>query len=343
MRSPRLTIIILNFNGLEDTINCINSVLKIKYPNFKAIVVDNGSKINEAKILAEKFNDKRIKFLRFSKNFGFSGGNNRVLKKIKDKYVVLLNNDTEVTPGWLTPLVETLENDPKIAVVQPKILWLTNRKYFDYAGASGGFIDIFGYPFTRGRIFNTKELDKGQYDNQTDIFWASGAAMIIRKSVFDKVGYFDEQFFNYMEEIDLCFRIHRVGLRVVCNPKSVIFHKGAASSSGNEMKKRFWEHRNNLLLITKNYPLNILAFIMPARLILEYISFLYYLLTSRYTYAIAVIWSQFSFTRIMPVVIFNRLKSKKFEEHSINNQLYEKSIIVKYFILKKRKYSDIIH
>ena len=329
----------LNFNGLSDTITCIKSLLKTKYPNFKAIIADNGSRIDEAKILSEEFKDKRLKFVRFPKNLGFSGGNNKILRKLKDKYVVLLNNDTEVTPNWLSPLIKILENNSKIAIVQPKILWLTNKKYFDYAGACGGFIDIFGYPFTRGRIFDTKERDRGQYDTITDIFWASGAAMAIRRSIFDKVGYLDERFFNYMEEIDLCFRIHRTGFRVVCNPKSVIYHKGAASSAGNQMKKRYWEHKNSLLLLAKNYPISKLIYILPIRIFLEYVSLVYYLFNMQFSYALSVVLSQISLLRITPSIIFkNNISDKQIVNRDL---ILNKSIVLDYFIFNKNKFSQL--
>lgn len=340
MSLPKVTIIILNYNGLQDTINCLKSVLKTRYDKFGVIVVDNGSITDERKILKEKFKDKRLEFFRFRKNLGFSGGNNKILKKIKDKYVVLLNNDTEVTPNWLNPLIETLQRDRKIAAIQPKIRWLTNKKYFDYAGACGGFIDMFGYPFTRGRIFDTQEVDRGQYDNMADILWASGAAMGLRTSIFKKIGYFDELFFNYMEEIDLCFRIYKAGHRVVCNPKSVVYHKGAASSTGNEMKKRFWEHRNSLLLMLKNYPLKELVYIFPARIILEYASLIYYLITRQNRYAIAVIFSQISFFKNFGKIIKQRSRSEK---NTIPIRLkLNFSIASSYFISKKRTFSKIM-
>lgn len=342
MYYPRITIVVLNFNGLSDTDTCIKSLLKTDYPNFRIIIADNGSKINESKILEKRFKNKRIKFIRFSKNLGFSGGNNKILKKVKDKYVVLLNNDTEVTPKWLYPLVNALESNSNIATVQPKILSLSDKRYFDYAGACGGFIDIFGYPFTRGRIFNTQERDKGQYDSICDIFWTSGAAMIIRRNIFDKVGYFDERFFNYMEEIDLCFRIHCAGFCVMCESKSVIYHKGAASSSKNEMKKRFWEHRNSLLLLIKNYPLRTLVYVLPVRIILEYVSIIHYIFSKRFDFVLSVILSQISFLYLAPSMLLNKRRAGELESLKNKNLILKNSIAIKYFILKKRKYSEIM-
>lgn len=341
MKFPKVNIVILNFNGLSDTIKCLKSVLKTKYPNFKILVADNGSKINEIKLLKQVIHDKKITFLRFSKNYGFSGGNNRIVKKLKSKYVVLLNNDTEVTPGWLNPLVKTLEIDKKIAVVQPKILWLENKRYFDYAGACGGYLDKFGYPFTRGRLFDTIEKDENQYNKPQDILWASGAAIIIRKKIIDKIGLFDEIFFNYMEEIDFCFRVIRNGFKIVSQPKSVVYHKVAGSARKKIFKKRFWEHRNNLLMILKNYPSKDLLLIFPQRLLLEYLSFFYYLLSGRLFFAMAVLASQAS----VLTAAYSIIKKRKFNNINTNayfkKYIYPNSVVFDYFILGKKKYSQL--
>ncbi|MDO8658014.1 MAG: glycosyltransferase family 2 protein [Candidatus Levybacteria bacterium] len=341
MSSPKISIVVLNYNGIDDTKKCLESLIKTSYPNFEIIVVDNGSTYNEAGILEKTYRDKRIKFVRFSKNLGFSGGNNKILKDLKSKYVVLLNNDTEVPPGWLFPLVKAMEKDNSIAIAQPKILWLKNKKYFDYAGASGGFIDIFGYPFTRGRIFDTIEKDSDQYNLKCDIFWASGAAMIIRRNVLDKVGFFDEMLFNYMEEIDLCFRVHRAGFRIICEPKSYIYHKVASTASSHMLKKRFWEHRNNLLLILKNYPIKRLLIIFPIRIILEYMSFFYYLKNRKLDYALAVILSQLSLIYFAPVILAKRLNKNINETKAMKDLIYNKSITFSYFVLNKKNYSEL--
>ncbi len=337
---PPVTVVVLNFNGLSDTIICVKSLIKTRYPNFTVYVVDNGSKVDETKILKSKFSDKRLIFIRNNKNYGFSGGNNRIIKKIKDKYVVLLNNDAYVTPNWLNHLVRLMEGDNKIGAAQPKILWATDKKYFDYAGACGGFIDIFGYPFTRGRVFYTQEKDKGQYNNSCNLSWASGAAIILSKKVLDKVGLLDESFFNYMEEIDLCLRIQRAGYRIVSEPKSVVYHKGAATASKTHFKKRFWEHRNNLMLMLKNYSLSSLLIIFPARLLLEYVSLIHYLYQRNFKFAAAVIASQVSLLYFLPEIINKR---KKYGKPAASfNFVINKSIIYEYFVLKKRRYSQII-
>lgn len=341
MKFPQVTIVILNFNGIKDSRKCLKSLLKTKYPNLKILVVDNGSSINEAEILKKEFVNKRIRFIRLSKNLGFSGGNNRVISKIKSKYIALLNNDTIVSPTWLSPLIEIMEKDKLIAVAQPKILWAKNKKYFDYAGACGGFIDVFGHVFTKGRIFNTIERDKRQYNFISDIFWASGAAMVIKKNIFNKVGYFDERFFNYMEEIDLCYRIQQIGYKIVYQPNSYIYHQVASTAAKKVFKKRFWEHRNNLLLMLKNYPFFKLIVFFPIRILFEYMSIAYYLYIKRFDYALAVILSQFSLLYLSPLILYQRLYAKQKENKSMKKLIYQKSIVVSYFFLNKKKFSDL--
>lgn len=338
---PAVTLIILNYNGLKDTKKCIKSVLSSHYPRLTIIVVDNGSKRNEALLLQKAFQREDIQFIRNKKNYGFTDGNNRILANVKTKYVVLLNNDVEVTPNWLKPLIVEMEKNKKIAVAQPKILWAKKKRYFDYAGACGGYIDMFGYPFTRGRIFNTIERDNGQYDEMTDIFWASGAAMVVRSSIFKKIGYFDTRFFNYMEEIDLCFRINKAGYRIVCIPKTHVYHKGAATSSKNELRKRFWEHRNNLLMITKNFAIIRLLFILPARFFLDYASFAYYLFNRRPDYAAAVLLSHLSYLHLVPQVLLDRLTSSPRQKKVELRYIFQQSIVMSYFIFRKRTYATL--
>jgi GT2 family glycosyltransferase len=274
MNKPLVSIITLNLNGLADTLECLTSLKKTVYPNYEILVIDNGSEQNEAKLIKEKFGNF-VKTFRFKKNKGFTGGNNWALTKTRGKYIVLLNNDTTVEPTWLNPLVSTMEADKKIAVSQPKIRWMKDKKYFDYAGAAGGFIDKYGYPFTRGRIFDTLEKDNGQYDDFCNIFWASGAAAIIRKEVIKEVGgLFSQNLYNYMEEIDFCWRAWNKGYRVTFVPNSVVYHKVAATARKIPFKKRFWEHRNNLFILTRNLDRHQLIKILPVRFLLELLTYI---------------------------------------------------------------------
>ncbi len=341
MKYPRVTIIVLNFNGLEDTRLCLRSLLNTTYRNISIIVVDNGSRQNEATILKREFKDKRIEIKRFNKNLGFSGGNNVILKHIKTDYIALVNNDVVVKKGWLAPIIKQMEKNKLIAVVQPKILWERDRRYFDYAGATGGFLDFLGYPFTRGRIFTTLEPDKGQHNKSTNIFWASGATMVIRKSVLEKVGLLDETFFNYMEEIDLCYRILQKGYQIVYEPKSVVFHKVASTASHNSTRKRFFEHRNNLLLILKNFPTVKLLYVIPIRLLMEIISIFYYLAIFRMDFARSVVGSIFSFLFLTPRYLYERNSRNSIDTTQMDRLIYPRSIVLAYFLLGKKTFNEV--
>lgn len=335
-------IIIVNFNGLKDTKKCIRALLQTRYKNYHIYVLDNGSKENETVLLRKLFPQKTITFYRSDINRGFSGGNNYVIQKTNERYVALINNDVEVSPEWLTPLIHQLEKHPKIAAVQPKIHWLHDKRYFDYAGAAGGFIDVFGYPFTRGRIFNTIEKDKKQYNTPANIFWASGAAMVIKRSVLNHVGLFDTLFFTYMEEIDLCYRIHRQGYTIVCEPKATVYHKVAATTNRNPLKKRYWEHRNSLFLLIKNTPLLSLVWILPIRLCLEWVSIFYYLSKRQFIFAFAVLYAQVSFVCFLPILSFHRIRQSTPQKPLPQNLLYRRSIVFDYFLLKKTHFSSLL-
>ncbi len=334
-KKPLVSVLIINYNGLSDTLHCLSSIKKTAYPNYEVIILDNGSIKNEAKEL-KKYAFKNIHVYRSKINKGFAGGNNTALKKAQGKYIVLLNNDTEVDPEWLTPLVLELEKDKTIAVAQPKIRLFHNRAYFDYAGACGGFIDKHGYPFTRGRIFNAREKDKGQYDQRMEIFWASGAACIIRKSIIKDVGgLFDEMFFNYMEEIDFCWRVQKKGFKIIFIPNSLVYHKGASSSSKNLFKKRYWEHRNNLLLLSKHLDSNALIKLLPFRLLMELFTYGYYLLSGQFNYVRSILFAHIDFLKGY---------SKTHASSSASGEqsfLYNKSIVIDYFLRKKSTFHEL--
>lgn len=337
MSKPLVSIIILNFNGLTDTFKCLNSLKKTKYKNIEIIVIDNGSENNEAINIKARFGNF-IQIYRLNKNKGFTGGNNWALKKTQGKYIVLLNNDTTVESSWLDPLVEKMDSDKKIAVAQPKIRMLNKKNYFDYAGAAGGYIDKYGYPFTRGRIFNTQEKDIGQYDNECDIFWASGSACIIRKSFINKVGgLFNPNLFNYMEEIDFCWRCWRKGYRVVFVPKSLIYHKGAATAGKNIVQKRFWEHRNNLYILLRNLERKNLLKILPVRFFLELITYVYYIVSRQQIFLISLSKAHVDFIK-------NGFYIRLLRNRKLNNTkapIYPGSIIFDHYIKKIKTYDSL--
>jgi hypothetical protein len=343
MKKPIVTIIVLNFNGYQDTNKCLKSIKNTKYRNYEIILVDNGSDTKEAQKLKKDSSNlfkggKRVKFLRLKKNLGFTGGNNLALKKARGKYIVLLNNDTVVDKGWLSPLVEYMQKHKNVAVVQPKILQLNDNDRFDYAGAAGGFIDKYGYPFTRGRIFNTQEKDLGQYDKISKIFWASGAACMIRRSAIKKVGgLFSENLFNYMEEIDFCWRAWNAGFKVMYHPDSIVYHKGASTAKRNLYKKRFWEHRNNLFILARNLDLNEFITILPLRALMEFATYLKYIAKGEWTYLRSLFFAHLDFFTKLFIV---RLKRNRLPNYK-RKPVYPGSIVYDYFLRNKSKLSQL--
>lgn len=333
---PNVTIIILNFNGIDDTIKCLDSVIRTNYANFEIKVIDNGSLIDESKILSIKYSDTRIKFIRSNENYGFAGGNNKILKETSSKYSVLLNNDTQVDPNWLLELVRVAESDIKIAAVQSKIKSSKKNDYFDYAGASGGFIDKFGFPFARGRIFQSIEKDMGQYDDVIDIFWASGASILLRTDHVKDRGYLDETFFAYHEETDLCWRFKKAGLRVVCAPKSIIYHAGAASFNKCSAFRIYLIHRNMIIMCFKHLPYRYLFF----RPLFDTASCIYYLKEKQISYIFSVIKSYVYLITHMESLLKLRKSQIQIEPTTINT-IYNGSVVYSYYFKNKKKYSEL--
>lgn len=250
----RIAVIILNWNGKKLMQDFLPSVIEYTDPEIgRVVVVDNASTDGSVGWLAERY--PAVELIRFEENYGFAGGYNRAIDRVGEEIVLLLNSDVEVTPGWLEPLLKILDADPKIAAVQPKIKSWKEREKFEYAGACGGYIDKWGFPFCRGRILDVTEKDEGQYDSLAEIFWCSGAAMCIRREVYRNAGGLDALFFAHMEEIDLCWRIRNAGWSIKVNPESVVYHLGGGSLPMNHPRKLFLNYRNNLLMIHKNlYP-----------------------------------------------------------------------------------------
>ncbi len=246
---PRVSIIIVTWNALDLLKTCLPSVVATDYPNLEIIVADNASSDGSAAWVASTFPDTII--VRHAENGLFCKGNNQAIPHATGDYIVLLNNDVEVPPDWLWPLVREMGADD-VSAVQPKLKQHDNRALFEYAGAAGGFIDRVGYPFTRGRIFDTMEADDGQYDDARDVFWATGAALMLRKSALDEVGLLDERFEMHMEEIDLCWRLQRAGYRVRVAPDSEVYHIGGASLPKGNPRKTYYNFRNSLLMLYKN-------------------------------------------------------------------------------------------
>jgi GT2 family glycosyltransferase len=246
-------VIVLNWNGEHLLREFLPSVARHTPPGLgRVIVADNHSTDDSVGLLEREF--PGVGRLVFDRNHGFAGGYNRAIGQVESKYAVLLNSDVEVTEGWLEPLVALLEREGRVAAVQPKIRSYREREKFEYAGACGGFIDRLGFPFCRGRVLDVVERDEGQYDSAMEVFWATGAALCVRREAYLAAGGLDETFFAHMEEIDLCWRLHNRGYTVMVEPASTVFHLGGGSLPANHPRKLFLNYRNNLLMLYKNLP-----------------------------------------------------------------------------------------
>lgn len=265
-----VAVVILNWNGKKYLQQFLPFLLKSTYPGLKIYVADNGSTDESIDFL--KLYYPNIAIIDNQKNYGFADGYNHALKVVTEEYIVLLNSDIEITPKWIEPAVDLFESDPTIGAIQPKILDYKNKQSFEYAGAAGGWIDRLGYPFSKGRIFDILEKDNGQYDQTEEIFWASGAAMFVRKSAFIKAGGFDAFFFAHQEEIDLCWRMQNAGYKIMSCPDSVVYHIGGGTLSKDNPKKIYLNFRNNLIMLWKNLNSSQLVWIIPFRFALDAVS-----------------------------------------------------------------------
>lgn len=264
------SIIIVTWNGLHHLKTFLPSVTSTSYKDFEIILADNAS-TDETKKWVNKFYPE-VNIVTFDDNYGYCGGNNRAVKAATKEILLFLNNDVEVTPNWLNELGTAFENDKNLGAAQPKILDYSRKDHFEYAGAAGGLIDGWGYTFCRGRIFDSVEDDHGQYEEQTNIFWASGAALAIRKNLFEELGGFDEDFEFHMEEVDLCWRVQRAGFNIAYIPKSQIYHLGGGSLAMGSPRKVYYNFRNNLFMLWKNYPTKYLFTKLPVRFALDIVA-----------------------------------------------------------------------
>ena len=269
----KIAVVILNWNGRDMLVKYLPKVLEYSHDEAAVIVADNHSADDSVELLKTYGQD--IKLICLDKNYGFAEGYNRALRQIDAEYYVLLNSDVEVTPHWLSPLVAFMDSHPDVAASQPKLLAMHNRTAFEYAGASGGFIDRLGYPFCRGRLFDKVEQDNGQYDQPIDIFWATGACMMIRSADYWEAGGLDGRFFAHSEEIDLCWRLRLLGRRICCLPESKVYHLGGGTLPKKNPRKTFLNFRNNLTMLYKNLPEDELKAVMRWRWALDYLAALH--------------------------------------------------------------------
>ncbi len=332
-----IAVVILNYNGSALLRKFLPSVIQFS-ESARIVVADNGSTDDSVGVIEKEF--PGIELMRIKSNLGFCGGYNFVLKKIEADYYLLLNSDVEVTPGWLNPLTKVLDENPQVAAVQPKILSLHNRKYFEYAGAGGGFIDALGYPFCRGRLFYFMEEDLEQYNDSKEIFWASGACMMVRSKLFHEAGGFDEDFFAHMEEIDLCWRLQRAGHKIYYAGTSTVYHVGGGTLAVSNPKKTYLNFKNGLSLLYKNMPTIELFFKFPVRIMLDWVASVKFTVSGSGRDGWAVITAHRHFFGNWSKENARRKRTEKFGFKKPPVQ-YKGSIVWDFFIIGKRRYAEL--
>lgn len=319
----KIAVVILNWNGTKLLEQFLPFVVKYS-PESVIYVADNASTDDSAAFV--KANFPTVKIIQNENNFGFAGGYNEALKHVDAEIYALVNSDIEVTENWLKPIIETFKNEPKTAIIQPKILDFKQKEYFEYAGAGGGFIDKYGYPFCRGRIFETLEKDNGQYDDNCEIFWASGACFFIRSSVYNELKGFDADFFAHQEEIDLCWRAFNKGYQIKYNSQSVAYHVGGATLQQGNPKKTFLNFRNSLLMLLKNLPQKKLYWVLFCRLVLDGIAGVQFIFQGKFKHCWAIIQAHFSF-----YVLYSH-HYKKRDKIQLDEYYKIKSIVFDYYV-----------
>ena len=333
------SIIIVTWNALEHLKKYLPSVAETDYPNFEIIIADNASDDGSKEWIRSNYPD--VKIASFDRNYGYCGGNNRAVPFATKEILLFLNNDVEVESNWLYAINEAFI-EPNVAAVQPKMKAFLNKDHFEYAGAAGGFIDKFGYPFCRGRLFDSVEPDHGQYDDTTYIFWASGAALAIRKDIFNDIGGFDEDFEFHMEEIDLCWRLQNQGFQIVYAPKSIVYHLGGGSLPMQSPRKVFYNFRNSLYMLWKNYSTSSLIIRFPIRLILDVIAAWKTLLEGKPKEWVAIAKAHFHFFVHLPKLHRKRKECRKeCKEHGEPKTIAGFSVVWQYFVKGNKTFDEL--
>ena len=334
----KVSVVILNYNGRKYLERFLPSVLASTWHSLEIIVADNASTDDSLEFIGEHFPSVRI--IKLARNFGYAGGYNEALKEVKSDYYVLLNSDVEVTPGWIEPVIELMEKDNQIGACQPKILSYQEKNLFEYAGASGGWIDCLGYPFARGRVFDICEIDTGQYDSVEKIFWASGAALFVRAELFHRAKGFDAYFFAHMEEIDFCWRLQLLGYGIYACPSSVVFHLGGGTLPKGNERKVFLNFRNNMIMLAKNLPKSEAVWKIPLRILLDFISAFKSLLAGQFVYFLAVGEAHMAFGKWL---LFKR-KGSVFPVRRKGplSGWYRHSVAWKHFVEGRERFDEIV-
>ncbi len=336
--ASKVAIVILNWNGRAYLEQFLPSVVASSYPDKEIILADNASTDDSIAFTRAHFPGVRIVAL--DQNYGFARGYNKALEQVSGDYYILLNSDVEVQPGWIEPMVELMEKNPSIGACQPKLLSFHDRNHFEYAGACGGWIDRLGYPFALGRIFDICEEDKGQYERESAIFWASGASMFVRASLYHELKGLDEYFFAHQEEIDFCWRLQLAGFDVYSCPRSVVYHVGGGTLPKGNERKVFLNFRNNLIMLAKNLPFFKALGKVPMRILLDIISAWKSLLAGEAIYFFAIFEAHAAFLKWL---LFNRGQSVfPVSRKAPVKGWYKGSIVWMHFIMGKKTFAEIV-
>ena len=332
----KVAVVILNYNGrkfLEEFLP--NVIANCDLATTEIDVADNASEDDSVALMRERFPE--IRLIENGSNGGFATGYNLALRQVEAQYYVLLNSDIEVTPHWIEPVIELMDAHPEIAACQPKILSYYNKCQFEYAGASGGFIDQYGYPFCRGRVFQNLEDDKGQYDDPCEVFWATGACMFVRADLYHQVGGLDDSFFAHMEEIDLCWRLKNLGHKVYCCPQSKVYHIGGGTLPKNSPRKTYLNFRNNLSLLVKNLPKNRVRRTILYRILLDWVAAFKFLIEGCPKDFRMVFKAHRDFYKRIPALRAQRSQSN----HQLVSCVYKRNIVFDSILRRKTKFTDL--
>ena len=335
----KVSIVILNWNGAAMLRRFLPTVVAHSADIAEIVVADNASSDNSIEILKSEFPEVRIIVL--DRNYGFAGGYNHALEQVSTPYYMLLNSDVEVGENWLGPLINFMDAHPEAAACQPKLLAEHTRDHFEYAGASGGYIDRYGYPYCRGRVFETVEKDEGQYDDIVEVLWATGACLMIRRDDFWRVGGFDERFFAHNEEIDLCWRLRLAGRRIACVPESTVWHVGGGTLPKSNPMKTYLNFRNNLTMLYKNLSEQELKKVMRVRRVLDYVAALQMLLTGKPGEMKAVIKARRDFAKWKPLFRQDRLLIQNSRKVDRIAEIYPGSLLACYYLRGKKLFSQL--
>jgi GT2 family glycosyltransferase len=338
--NARVTVVLVNWNGKAHLQAFLPFLFRTEYPHFSVVLIDNASTDDSVAWVKAHFPQIHIEPL--DRNTGFAEGNNTAFTRglVQTPYAVLLNTDVEVSADWLAPLVQVMDENPDVAAAQPKIRSYHHKERFEYAGACGGYLDCLGYPFCRGRIFDDAETDTGQYDSETDIFWATGACMMVRTSVVEKIGLFDARYFAHWEEIDFCWRAQNAGYRIRVVPSSVVYHVGGGTLPKSNPRKVFLNFRNSLVTLLKNLPLTEAVPMIFMRLVLDGIAAMKGLLAGDVVYLWTIARSHLSFYTRIPYALRSRRNLKQRPYRSLKG-VYGGSVVWHYFVRKVKTFGEL--